>query len=98
MKLTNIINGKFPAVVMPVEAGDDALKTMVESLLEYLGIKEEGGELCRYSDDFTLKNNYQYLRAWLLMYLDKQEGEEDVMKLLIPKLKEHLAYEESYLA
>ena len=98
MKITNIINGKFPSVVRSVETGDGDLIVITKTVLKHLGVHVEGTELCRYGDDLTVENNHQYLMVWLKDYFRKYDGERDAMEQLIPRLKEHLACRERYFA
>lgn len=96
--MTSIISGKFPSVVIPVEKDDSELNGLVKTALRHLGVEAEGVELCRYSDDLTIKNNHQYLMDWLKDYFNKYDEEEGAMKQLIPRLKEYLSCQESYFA
>ncbi|KZZ78853.1 hypothetical protein A3767_01350 [Oleiphilus sp. HI0133] len=96
--MTNVISGKFPSVVMPVEKDDSELSGLAKTALTHLGVKEEGTELSRCSNDLSIKNNHQYLMNWLKDYFSKYDAEEGAMKQLLPRLKEHLACQESYFA
>jgi hypothetical protein len=95
--MTNVIEVNFgPYHEQYCEDDDAELKNMAKSVLTYLSIAVEGKELCRYSQDLTLGNNQQYLLAWIKKYLKKYDGEEDVIRLLIPRLREYLSCLESY--
>ena len=94
--MNNVINVNFGHSIVVAEKDYADLTEMTSSILEYLGIQLEGKQLCKYSDDLTLKNNHQYLLVWLKKYLRKYDGEEDAMKQLIPRFKEYIDCLESY--